>query len=158
EYAQTLGELDALVASLPDQFPDDIEYSRSGFRLLLRNGGMESDTYLAVTKSLTYPYAENPDWTRIPAKLGLVAGLEVSGGYVTEYEMKEGLLTARSYIFENNEFSDEEFPTRTLSVEEIRKLVEDLSISQPFHPDKVENEPTHRTTKIGSLIRKALFH
>ena len=158
EYAQGLSELDSLVASLPNQFPDDIEYSRSGFRLPLRAEGMATDTYYTVTKTLTYPYPENPDWAVIPAKLGQVTDWGDGGGYVTHYEMKEGLLTTKSYPYENNEFLDEELPTRELSEAKIRKLIEDLSICQPIHPDKVEQERIRRTTNAGSFIRRVLFH
>ncbi len=157
EYTQGLSELDSLAVSILNQFPDDIEYSRTGFRLPLRSEGMSIDTYFTVTKSLPYPYTENPDWADIPAKLGKVTDWSDGGGYVTRYEMKEGLLTSRSYPYENNEFLDEELPTRELAEAEVRKLIGDLSVSEPTHPDKVAQERAGRTAKIGAFILRALF-
>lgn len=158
EYTEALNELGTLVESLPNKFPDDIEYFRSGFRLPLRTKDMKSNTYYTVTKSLPYPYPENPDWYAIPSELGKVTERGDDSGFEINYKIKKGSLTIKSDPYDNNEFSDiKELPAKELSLAEIQKIIEELSIAHPVHPDKDKLDQNKRTRNASSLIRRLLF-
>lgn len=156
EYANALNDLDSLVSTLPEKFPDDVEFSSSGFRLLLFAKGMSSGSYYTVSKTLSYPYPENPDWTSVEFRLGQVNEYEEGCGYITRFNMIEGFLTSSGLYYENSNFFKDS-PSKDLSESDIRKIIEELSNAQPVHPDKAENKQISKIAKVQSFVRRVLF-
>ncbi len=158
EYDHALHELDSLVASFLDRFPDDIEYYRNGCGLSLRSEGMAPNTYYVVSKSLPFPYPEAPDWSTIKATLGHTTEHGKNSGYTVHYEMDGGLLTATSAAYDNNEFLDEDWPSpQELSEADIRRIIDELSAAEPVHPDAIEQGKIGKIARVSSFIKRVLF-
>ena len=134
EYDALIITLDSVASNLLRCFPDHIEYYKTSLRLPLKTEGMKPNAYYAVTKSLSYPFPDNPDWALIPAKLGLIQESERDCGHLVIYENPEGILTSKVLPYTNNEWGTPENP-EVVPETEIQKIIDELSKSTPVHPD-----------------------